>query len=359
MNHKPSHRNIHNRFKLNGNNYSYDDLHEVACSFIKEGDLYHKEIGDFLMDWIDSKDDIVFQTSGSTGSPKTIRFPKQALVDSALATGNHFGIEIGNRALHCLSAKYVAGKMMLIRAMILGLELDIVEPNGNVLSKNTNTYDFAAMVPLQVENSLSSLNQIGILLIGGAATSTQLIHALKTKKTKSFITYGMTETLTHIASMSINKDQTIFSTLEGVKISVDERQCLCIDVPYLGKETIITNDLVSLEGSSSFKLLGRMDSVINSAGVKIIPEVVEQKIYSLIDSNFFIGSLPDKQFGQKVILVLESQKDKENLIQQIKDEGILSSYEIPKEVYHLKSFAYTGNGKLMRSKTLKQLLNHI
>ena len=357
MNHKPSYRNVHNRFKLNGNRYSFDDLLEVANSYIKEGEPHQKEIGDFLMNWIDSKEDIALRTSGSTGIPKTIRFPKQALVNSALATGNHFNIKIGSKALSCLSAKYIAGKMMLVRAMILGLELDVVEPSGNVLANNTNIYAFAAMVPLQAENSLSSLNQIGTLLIGGAATSTQLIQKLKTKKTNCFITYGMTETLTHIASMSIHSETGFFTTLADVQISVDKRQCLCIQVPYLSKDTIITNDLVTLEGESSFKLLGRVDSVINSGGVKIIPEVIEQKISSLIGSKFFIGGQPDEQLGQKVILVLESQENNENLIQQIKEINVLNSYEIPKKVFNMKSFTYTENGKLMRSKTLELLLD--
>ena len=357
MNHKPSYRNVHNRFKLNGNSYSFDDLLEVAISYIKDGEPHQKEIGNFLLDWIDSKEDIVLQTSGSTATPKTARFPKQAMVNSALATGNHFNIKIGSKALNCLPAKYIAGKMMLVRAMILGLELDVVQPHGNVLAYNTHTYDFAAMVPLQVENSLSNLNQIGTLLIGGAATSTQLIQKLKTKKTKCFITYGMTETLTHIASMPITSKKSFFTTLADVQISVDERKCLCINVPYLNKDTIITNDLVTLESNSSFKLLGRVDSVINSGGVKIIPEVVEQKISSFMSTNFFIGSQPDKQLGQKVILVVESQKNKEDLIQQIKERNILNSYEIPKNVFYMKSFTYTENGKLMRSKTLELLFD--
>ncbi len=354
---QPSYRNVHNRFKLNGNSYSFDDLLEVANSFIKDGEPHQKEIGDFLMDWIDSKENILLQTSGSTGIPETICFPKQAMVNSALATGNHFNIKIGSKALNCLPAKYIAGKMMLVRAMILGLELDVVEPYGNILGNNTNTYDFAAMVPLQVENSLSNLNQIGTLLIGGAATSTKLIQKLKTKRTKCFITYGMTETLTHIASMSINSEKNFFRTLADVQISVDDRQCLCINAPYLSKDTIITNDLVTLEGNSRFKLLGRVDSVINSGGVKIIPEVVEQKISTFMGSNFFIGSQPDKQLGHKVILVVESKENKENLIQQIQDRNVLNSYEIPKKVFYMKSFKYTENGKLMRSKTLGLLLD--
>ena len=128
MEKQPTYKNIHNRFKLNGNHYRFEDLFEVAYSFIKEGEEHERAIGDFLMDWIRPNPTITLRTSGSTGTPKLITYKKQAMVNSALATGNHFGVKIGDRALHCLNADFIAGKMMLVRAMILGLELDLLPP---------------------------------------------------------------------------------------------------------------------------------------------------------------------------------------------------------------------------------------
>lgn len=355
MNQKPSYRNVHNRFKLNGNNYSFNDLFEVAYSFIKEGKPHEKVIGDFLMDWIDPKEEIILKTSGSTGTPKQMIYAKQAMVNSALATGDHFGVQIGDRALHCLSADFIAGKMMLVRAMILGLELDIVSPNGNVLDGNATVYDFAAMVPIQAVNAMSQINQVKTLLIGGAATSATLLQQLQSKETNSFVTYGMTETLTHIASRSVKSNDTVFNVLPGVQITQDVRHCLNIEVPHLTEDIIVTNDLVNIVSDTSFTLLGRVDHVINSAGVKVIPETVEDKISSLITCPFFITSIADEQLGQKVVLVLEQKEDIQNILILIKEKKILSTYELPKNVFFLVSFEYTENGKLKREATAAKL----
>lgn len=354
MNRTPTYRNVHNRFKINGSYYSFSNLALVANDYIKEGKPHEKVIGDFLMDWIDSKNDIVLKTSGSTGTPKLMLYSKQALVNSALATGNHFNLKVGDRALHCLSADFVAGKMMLVRAMILGLELDVVLPNGNVLEGNDRLYDFAAMVPLQASNTMGQMDQIKTLLIGGAAPSSALLEQLQTKATDSFVTYGMTETLTHIASRSIKSKHAAYHLLPGVKITQDNRQCLTIEAPHITDKTIITNDLVDLKSDTSFTLLGRVDNVINSAGVKIIPELVEQKISTLIDCTFFIGSIKDERLGEKVVLVLEKKKnDQEEILALIKNE--LTPFETPKRVLFLDTFIYTENGKLKRKETLAKL----
>ena len=291
----------------------------------------------------------------STGSPKKISYSKQAMVYSAVATGDHFGLKIGDRALHCLSADFIAGKMMLVRAMILGLEIDILPPNGNVLDGNSTLYDFAAMVPLQAENSLNSINQIKTLIIGGAAPSESLLESLKTKKTKSFVTYGMTETLTHIASRSIFSNDSSYHVLPGVTISKDDRSCLNIEVPYIQTEPIVTNDIVELKTANSFLLLGRNDTVINSGGIKIIPEAIERKISALLSVPYFIGGIPDEKLGQQSVLVVEQKKPIIGIIDLIRESGVLTDYEIPKKIYQLESFEYTDNGKLKRKETLSKL----
>ena len=144
----PTYNNVHNRFKLNGFSLDKDDLCRIAYSFIKEGEAFEKPVGIFILDWFDQNEYIEMTTSGTTGIPKKIKIEKQAMVNSALATGDFFGLEPGNKALHCLPAQYVAGKMMLVRGFILGLEVEFVAPSSNPLKRDEEIYDFAAMVPL-------------------------------------------------------------------------------------------------------------------------------------------------------------------------------------------------------------------
>lgn len=354
MDKQPTYKNIHNRFKLNGNHYRFKDLFEVAYSFIKEGEEHERAIGDFLMDWIRPNPTITLKTSGSTGTPKMITYEKQAMVNSALATGNHFGVEIGDRALHCLNADFIAGKMMLVRAMILGLELDLIPPQGNVLAHTTCHYDFAAMVPIQVEQSFKELNRVKTLLIGGAPSSTQLKERLKEKTTRCFETYGMTETLTHIASRQINGVSNAFLSLPEVKLATDDRGCLTIKVPYLFDDLIITNDLVELQNNQSFILKGRIDNVINSGGFKLLPEEIEQKLSRFIALPFFVAGVEDQNLGQRLVLIVEGNLP-DNLLESSAVKELLGKYEIPKNVYAVPAFARTPNGKIQRKQTLALL----
>ncbi|MEN8768573.1 MAG: AMP-binding protein [Candidatus Arcticimaribacter sp.] len=354
MEHRPNYKNIHNRFLLNGNHYRFEDLFEIAHSFIKEGEAHEKAIGDFLMDWIRPNEIISLKTSGSTGKPKTIHYNKQAMVNSALATGDHFDVKIGDKALHCLNADYIAGKMMLVRAMILGLEIDLVPPQGNILVNTDKTYDFAAMAPLQVEHAFEDLNKVKTLLIGGAPSSIQLKEKLKQKSTHCYETYGMTETVTHIASRKINGETDYFSPLPGVNLSIDERGCMVIDVPYLSQEKIVTNDLVSLESDHRFLLKGRVDNVINTGGIKVIPEEIEAKMAAHISQPFFVGALKDQALGQKVILLLEGETPAD-LHEQLLTIESLTKYELPKAIHAVPSFERTPNGKIMRQQTISSL----
>src|SRR5690606_31957790 len=192
----PSYDKVHLRFKLNGSYFDREDLMEVAYSYIKEGEPYEQSIGDFLMDWLNEKSFMYVRTSGSTGEAKPIRVQKQAMVNSAIASGDFFGKDVGDSALHCLPAGVIAGKMMLVRAMILGLEIDLVEPSVSPLEGLNKIYDFSAMIPLQVENSLPKIDQIKKMIVGGAPISSSLIDSLQDKSSEIFETYGMTETVT-------------------------------------------------------------------------------------------------------------------------------------------------------------------
>ena len=345
----PTYENVHNHFKLNGFHLDRDDLCRVAYSFIKEGEDFEKPVGDFLLDWFDSKSYIEMQTSGSTGIPKVIRVDKQAMVNSAVATGDFFELRSGDRALQCLPVKYVAGKMMLIRAIILGLDLDYVAPTSHPMKDlDDKKYDFVAMVPMQAQNSLKELHQVKKLIVGGAQISAALEKELMKLPTQVYETYGMTETITHIAAKRVGEK--VFTVLPHVTISYDDRNCLVIHAPHIiAEETVITNDLVELVNENQFKFLGRIDNIINSGGVKIMPEQVEHKLSRLLNQRYFIASKEDAELGEKVVLVVEGESY--DIDKAIFD--VLDKYERPKEILFVPKFKETENGKILRKESLK------
>ena len=342
-----TYENVHKSFKLNGFHLNKEDLCRVAYSFIKEGEDFEKPVGDFLLDWFDSKSYIEMQTSGSTGTPKMIKVDKQSMVNSALATGDFFDLKPGDRALQCLPVKYVAGKMMLIRSIILGLDLDYVAPSSHPMENNDEDYDFAAMVPLQAKNSLEELKRVKKLIVGGSLISPSLEKELMKLSTNVYETYGMTETVTHIAAKRVGEKA--FTVLPDVTISYDDRNCLVIHAPKIIKEdVVVTNDLVELVNENQFVFLGRIDNVINSGGVKIIPEQVEYKLSGLINKRYFIAPKEDAVLGEKVILVIEG--DSYDIDKSIFDS--LDKYEHPKEIVFVPKFKETENGKILRKESL-------
>ena len=343
----PTYQNVHNQFKLNGFHLNSEDLCRVAYSFIKEGDDFEKPVGDFLLDWFDSKSYIEMETSGTTGAPKTISVSKQSMVDSALATGDFFDLQSGNKALQCLPVKYVAGKMMLVRAMILGFDLEFVAPSSNPLENSEFDFDFVAMVPLQAQNSLAQLKKVKKMIVGGAAVSNRLEKQLIKLPTEVYETYGMTETITHIAARKLGEKA--FTVLPNVTISYDDRNCLVIHAPRISPEVIITNDIVELVNENQFIFIGRIDNVINSGGIKLIPEQIEEKLAAKINQRFFIASKPDNELGEKVLLVIEG--DKQEFDDSLYDG--LDKYEKPKELLFVTKFKETASGKILRKETLE------
>lgn len=345
----PHYSKIHNRFKLNGIHYNAQKLKLVAHSFIKEGEAFQHDIGVFILDWLDDNDFIIAHTSGTTGKPKAIKIEKQAMVNSAIATGDFFALQPGDTALNCLPSAFIAGKMMLVRAFVLGLEMDLVNPQGRI-EISAKAYDFAAMVPLQVENNFELLHNIKTLIIGGAQPNSQLVSRLQRLTTlKAYETYGMTETITHIAAKEINSD--FFQVLPEISIYKDERDCLVIDAPRITSEKIITNDLVDIVFDNQFKWLGRIDNVINTGGIKLFPEQIEKKLQPHIANRFFISSEEDDKLGNKIVLVIEQESnDFDTSIFKV-----LERYEKPKEIYFTSMFSETKTGKINRNETLKKV----
>ena len=343
---KPDYIKVHPNFKWNGVARDKKGLLVLANDFIKEGEEFERITGEFLLDWFDTKKYVTATSSGTTGIPKKIKIDKQAMVFSALATAEFFDLKAGNRVLNCLSTNYIAGKMMLIRSIFLGFEMDFVAPNSNSLKNNTIIYDFVAMVPLQVENSINELVNVRKLIIGGAKINQNLKSQLLDLPTLVYETYGMTETITHIAVKKISNNY--FSVLPNVTISTDDRNCLVIDVPRISNAKIVTNDVVNIISNSEFELLGRIDNVINSAGVKLFPEQIEMKLGNKMQTRFFVIGIPDDQYGEQLALVIEG-----NSISFDDDFfNDLLPYEKPKTIHFIDNFLETESGKIKRKETL-------
>jgi len=349
--HQITYKNIHNRFKLNGIHISREEMFYVAYCFIKEGKPFEQHIGTFLLDWFDEKSYIELSTSGTTGVPKIIRIEKQAMLDSALATGDFFGLEPGDTMLHCLPTNFVAGKMMWVRSFILGLDMKFVEPNSNPLDKIDEDFDFCAMVPLQARNSLKKLKQKRIkkLIIGGVRIHKALEEELVKLPIAVYETYGMTETITHIAAKKVGA--VAFTTLPSVTVCEDDRHCLVVKAKKLNKNAIVTNDVVKLISETQFIWEGRYDNIINSGGIKLMPEQIEEKLSKLIPRRYFISGKADVELGEKAVLYVEGAP----MVIEDSVFNVLNKYEIPKEIIFIPKFQETATGKIMRSESILSL----
>ena len=346
---------FHKNFKLSGASFSSE---EELLAFSKN---ISSSVTSFLTDWFNEKDFVIVQTSGSTGKPKLIQLQKEFMKNSAFATGVFFDLKENTTALLCLSTDYIAGKMMLVRALTLGWQLDVVAPDSSPLKGVGKRYDFSAMVPLQLRNSLNELHKIKQLIVGGGVVSSDLIVAIQNISTKVFATYGMTETITHIAVKKLNnlslraESRSLYETLPNVLISQDDRNCLIIEAPKVTSEIITTNDVVKLVSKTEFEWLGRYDNVINSGGIKLHPEKIEEKLSEIIEQRFFVSGVKDEVLGEKLILIIEdvtSSGVESFLLSKIKKEVLLSKFEIPKEIYFLPQFIETETKKIQRKKTL-------
>jgi O-succinylbenzoic acid--CoA ligase len=345
----------------------HKDFRLNECSFQTVDDvlIFSKGVSTdvhlFLKSWFDTSDFIKVHTSGSTGKPKEIFLKKSFMVNSALATGKYFSLEENTNALLCLSADYIAGKMMLVRALILGWSLDVVKTNSNPLKFVEKHYDFSAMVPLQLANSIPDLFKVRKLIVGGGVVSNNLKRKLNNISTEVYATYGMTETITHIAIKKLNyfsEKGNYFTLLPNVSISLDSRYCLVINAPLVSDGAVVTNDLVNIINENQFEWKGRYDSIINSGGIKLIPEQIEEILSKKIEERFFVSSVVDEVLGEKLVLIVEREgvaiENKEGIETFL--EGLeLDKYQLPKIIYFMEKFMETETSKIHRNNT-KQLL---
>ncbi len=328
---------------------------------------YFKKVISFVEHWQSGLEIIQINTSGSTGLPKRIDIKRQQMVASAKLTGQYFYLKEGDHAFCCLNVEFVAGMMMLVRAMELKLQITVIEPIGNPFlgMRETNKFDFSALVPLQIqailENEITRKylqihSNIKNIIIGGAAINQQTLKAIQQLNIPCFATYGMTETVSHIALRSLIGEESTeyFNKMKGINLDIDERNCLKIKGLCTDNKWIQTNDIVDLDSKkNSFKLIGRANRVVNSGGIKVYLDIVEKEIenevYSCFRKNirYFLFGLNDEKLGEKLSILIEAEKEEFNInIKEMFKYSILDKYKIPKEIFFAKKFEETASGKV-------------
>ena len=335
-----------------------------------ESDPYFVSCLSFCQSWLKGQKNFIIHTSGSTGSPQPISINREQMECSAAATKEFFNVPNHAVLFCCLNTESIAGKMMLVRAMEWESNLILVKPEKNPLRESwlPLEMDFAAMVPMQIQACLDDtatalkIKKIKTLVIGGAPIPKSLLDQIHLEKIKAYQTYGMTETVSHIAVADIGKDVMKYRVLPKVKIGTDPDDRLWVESPMSGNQRIQTKDIVYLHDSATFSWLGRSDFIINSGGIKIQPELIEKAISQLIQKyygnvNFFVGGIIDPILGEKAILLLEKKElgDNEAAFLLKHCRKILPKFHAPKEVMGLEKFVYTASGKINRHATLASL----
>lgn len=351
---------------INGKKRSLHEWRAHAQQQLQEGygmgDL--EDIMEFVVDWSNTKDWIAARTSGSTGRPKNIKIKKDHILASAQRTLNFLDLKPGNSALLCMPNRFIGGKMMIARSIIGALDLHIAESAAKPEIPDGVNIDFAALVPMQLyaitedETAARKWQKVKKIIVGGGQIDPRLEARIADWPNEIYESFGMTETISHVALRRVNtSEKAPFQVLEGIEIERDDRGCMVIKSELLPDNPLVTNDIIEMHNERTFSWIGRADNMINSGGVKIIPEAIEKLVKPLINTKFFFAGLPDEKLGQKVVLVMESQPfspdDQEALMNDLKHE--LHKYELPKEIIFIDSFAETETGKLNRQKTLKEI----
>jgi o-succinylbenzoate---CoA ligase len=354
------------KIKIGKETYELSNLPEII-----NPSTFNEIVISFCNQWTDKKTSFEIQTSGSTGKPKTIKLERSSMIASAMATANALHLKKGQTSLVCLDPNYIAGMMMLARSLEIGMDIIAIEPCANPFEKieTKDRIHFTALVPYQVKAILDSpqkeyFNQLETVIIGGAPLDESTKKQLQNFSCQFYETYGMTETISHIALKKINgkNKSEYFEILSGITIRQDERACLCIKAPYL-KDEIITNDVVELKSLQEFIWLGRFDNVINSGGVKIFPESTEKKIGNVffqldLKNEFFIAGLPDDRLGQAVTLIIEwNLHTDQQILLETKLKKELSRFEVPRSIKFVQRFVHTETGKINRARTIAMVVN--
>ena len=307
-------------------------------------------LGRFLGEWFDASPTVPGQTSGSTGEPKRLALDKARMMNSARLTCSFLGLRPGDTALLCMPLKYIGAKMVVVRALVAGLDLIAAEPSSHPLAGMKEAPCFAAMTPMQVISSLESpeearlLRSIRHLIIGGGAISAPLAAELAGFPHGVWSTYGMTETLSHIALRRLSGPTASawYEPFEGVGLSLADGGTLVIEAPAVCPETLVTNDIAELAADGRFRIIGRRDNTINSGGIKLQIEVIEELIAPFLDCPFQVTATPDAKLGEAVTLLTEAPLPDG---MQAKLHDALPLYHAPRIYLTVGKLPQTGSGK--------------
>lgn len=332
---------------------------------------WQKSIWMFISDWAnDQLESIAVNTSGSTGQPKTITHSKEAMKASAIRTCKSLDIREGTTALLCLPANKIAGMMMIVRAVVNRMKLVCLEPTQHPLNNLPDNViiDFAAFTPSQVYDICNDKTQLDVfsklrnVILGGGEISEKLIDTIRPLSNNTYNSFGMTETISHIALRKITNPYSdkYFTTLDGVEVSQDERGCLVVTDRKLGITNLITNDIVTIHSSHTFEWHGRYDFIINTGGIKVKVEDLEKNLKLVVPYNYFISGTPHPKWGQQITLVIEADALNEIDMISITDSiGELHKTHQPKQIWLCSKFIYTENGKLNRNESLRYIKTKI
>ena len=325
-------------------------------------DSFHACLADFLAEWFDDAATLRVHTSGSTGVPKELYVEKERMMSSARMTVRFLGLRAGDAALLCMPLPYIAGKMVVVRALVAGLNLIPVAPSGHPLAGLSESPVFAAMIPMQVFNTLQvpaereRLEGIRQLIIGGGAVDAALGAALKTFPNAVWSTYGMTETLSHVAMRRLSGPEASewYTPFEGVGLTLGTDGVLIIHAPAVNPDRLATNDLAELGADGRFRVLGRKDNTINTGGVKVQVEQVEAALQPHLPFPFAVTSAPDPKFGERIVLLVEGVPATHPLLAPA--FAALPPYWRPKQVVSVAALPKTGTGKPDRAEARRLAL---
>jgi O-succinylbenzoic acid--CoA ligase len=350
---------------LNAREFTYAAIRQYPAQLDAPVNGYEAKVLDFVRQWLTGTQEFNLTTSGSTGTPTPITLRRRQFEASAQRTADYFDLGPGDRALVCLNCEYIGGMMMLVRGLERNLHLTVVDPHANPFE----FVDFAAFVPLQLKAVLAAglaprLNQMKAILIGGAPADATLQHEVQALRVPVYLTYGMTETCSHVALRRLSGPEasSTFRVFTGIAAGQDERGCLTLRGDVTDDQLIVTNDQVNLLDAHTFEWLGRADFVINTGGVKVPAEKVELVLDVALaeigeSRRCFVAGLPDERLGQAVTAFIEGpalSAEAETRLHALLAER-LGRYEQPKQLRYVPEFRTTATGKLNRADTLRSL----
>lgn len=355
------------RLLLEGKEYAPEDISRLVAEGAGNCPPALWDLYLFLNEWFDASPIITVHTSGSTGVPKELVVRKDRMMQSARLTCEFLNLQAGDTALLCMNLRYIGAMMMVVRSLVAGLNLVVRPASGHPLSDVEVPLKFAAMVPLQVYNTIrvpaerKRLEHTDILIIGGGAVDDSLEAELKTIPIAAYSTYGMTETLSHIALRRLNGEAAskCYYPFPSVELSLSAENTLIVKAPLICDDVLQTNDIACLCSDGGFTIAGRKDNVINSGGIKIQAEEMENRLQPFIPVPFAVTAVPDPCLGQALTLLIAGKPDIKELENKL--QAVLETYYRPKHIFITELIPQTENGKIDRTgcRILAQQMNRL